>query len=162
MSDIEGPRFPLTRMRRTRFSASRRRLVAETSLAVSDLVYPVFVLDGDDLAESVPSMPGIRRQSIDRLLEETAEAASLGIPAVVHEDGTGRLQTVTRQSNPWLHDLATHFEAITDVPIVINTSFNVMGKPIVHSVEDALAVLMTTGLDAILIEGILIEKTPDA
>lgn len=80
------------------------------------------------------------------------------VPAVVHQDGTGRLQTVNPEDNPWMAGLLTAFGTRTGVPILLNTSFNVMGKPIVHSVEDAMAVLMTSGLDAVLIEDLLIEK----
>lgn len=80
------------------------------------------------------------------------------VPAVVHADGTGRLQTVTRESSPWLSDLVESFGHETGVPIVLNTSFNVMGKPIVHSVEDAMAVLMTSGLDGVLVGDTLVEK----
>lgn len=80
------------------------------------------------------------------------------VPAVVHEDGTGRLQTVDPATHPWMAELLGHFEAETDVPIVLNTSFNVMGKPMVHSVEDAMAVLVTTGLDGVLLDDVLIEK----
>lgn len=81
------------------------------------------------------------------------------VPAVVHADGTGRVQTVDPQSNPWLCDLLSGFERETGVPILLNTSFNVMGKPIIHSVQDAMAVLSTTGLDGVLLEDVLIEKT---
>ncbi|WP_262690351.1 carbamoyltransferase family protein [Kordiimonas aestuarii] len=84
------------------------------------------------------------------------------VPAVVHEDGTGRLQTVESGSNPWMASLLTEFERQTGLPVVLNTSFNIMGKPIVHTVEDALAVLMTTGLDAVLLEDVLVEKRPDS
>lgn len=80
------------------------------------------------------------------------------VPAVVHEDGTGRLQTVSPTNAPWMHALTQAFGKLTGVPIILNTSFNIMGKPIVHSVEDALAVYMTSGLDAVLIGDILIEK----
>lgn len=57
-------------------------MVAETGLSAADLIYPVFVLDGERRQEAVPSMPGIHRRSIDGLLEELAEAVRLGIPAV--------------------------------------------------------------------------------
>lgn len=80
------------------------------------------------------------------------------VPAVVHADGTGRLQTVTSDSSPWIHELVETFGRSTNVPIILNTSFNVMGKPIVDSMEDAMAVFMTSGLDCILIENVLIEK----
>jgi porphobilinogen synthase len=69
-------------MRRTRRTAALRSLVVETGLSASDLIYPVFVLDGDDRTERVESMPGIERQSIDRLLDTLGEAVELGIPAV--------------------------------------------------------------------------------
>jgi carbamoyltransferase len=82
------------------------------------------------------------------------------VPAVTHRDGTGRLQTVDTASNPWMDTLLRAFEQRTQLPIVLNTSFNVMGKPMVHTVEDALAVLMTTGLDGVLLDDVLIEKQP--
>jgi porphobilinogen synthase len=69
-------------MRRTRRTAALRSLVVETGLSTSDLIYPVFVLDGEDRTERVESMPGIERQSIDRLLDTLGEAVDLGIPAV--------------------------------------------------------------------------------
>ena len=69
-------------MRRSRRTAALRRLVAETGLSADDLIYPVFVLDGEKRAEAVASMPGVQRHSIDLLLEELAEAVALGIPAV--------------------------------------------------------------------------------
>jgi porphobilinogen synthase len=59
-----------------------RRLVAETGLDSGDLIYPVFVLEGEKRAEAVPSMPGVERKSIDGLLRELGEAVELGIPAV--------------------------------------------------------------------------------
>ena len=82
MSDIPTALFPSIRMRRTRRSASLRALVSETALSASDLIYPVFVLEGDGQSEPVESMPGIERKSIDLLLDEAREAAALGIPAI--------------------------------------------------------------------------------
>jgi porphobilinogen synthase len=82
MSEIPTALFPSIRMRRTRRSAALRALVAESSLGPADLIYPVFVLDGEGRTEAVPSMPGIERKSIDILLEEAREAVSLGIPAM--------------------------------------------------------------------------------
>jgi porphobilinogen synthase len=69
-------------MRRTRRTAAIRRLVAETRLGANDLIYPVFVLEGENRVEPVPSMPGIERKSVDRLLKELDEAIALGISAV--------------------------------------------------------------------------------
>jgi len=69
-------------MRRSRRTSTLRRLVAETGLSADDLIYPVFVLEGEKRAEAVPSMPGIARHSVDYLLKELSEAVKLGIPAV--------------------------------------------------------------------------------
>lgn len=80
------------------------------------------------------------------------------VPAVVHVDGTGRLQTVREEWNPRYYRLIKEFFKLTGIPIILNTSYNIMGKPIIHSVEDAISVFYTTGLDALVIEDILIEK----
>lgn len=80
------------------------------------------------------------------------------VPAVVHVDGSGRLQTVKREWNERYYDLILEFHKLTGIPLVLNTSFNVMGKPIVHSVEDAMAVFFTSGLDALIINDCLIQK----
>jgi carbamoyltransferase len=80
------------------------------------------------------------------------------VPAVVHEDGTGRLQSVTPELAPKYYELISAFYAITGVPIVLNTSFNIMGKPIIHSVEDAVGMFYTTGLDALVIDDLLMVK----
>lgn len=83
------------------------------------------------------------------------------IAAVCHVDGTGRLQTVKEEWNPRFYRLLKHFHRLTDVPVLLNTSFNVMGKPLVHTLEDALAVFLTTGLDALVINDYLIGKVRD-
>ncbi len=80
------------------------------------------------------------------------------IPAVVHVDGTGRLQSVRREWTPLFYDLIRAFHAKTGIPMLLNTSLNVMGRPIVHSIEDALGLFFTTGLDALVIEDCLLRK----
>ncbi|MGB0289553.1 MAG: porphobilinogen synthase, partial [Aequoribacter sp.] len=74
--------FPLTRMRRLRRSANRRGLVSESQLSVKDLIYPVFILEGQKQRESVASMPGIERLSVDELIKDAAEWVELGIPCL--------------------------------------------------------------------------------
>jgi carbamoyltransferase len=86
------------------------------------------------------------------------EAVRARVPSAVHVDGTGRLQTVKQAWNPLLHALVTAFYERTGVPLILNTSFNVMGKPIIHSVADALTVFATTDLDAIVIERYVLTK----
>ena len=74
--------YPGTRMRRMRRDEFSRRLMREHRLTTDDLIYPVFVLEGNGQREPVPSMPGIERLSIDELLRDAAEAYELGIPAI--------------------------------------------------------------------------------
>jgi carbamoyltransferase len=81
------------------------------------------------------------------------------VPAVVHADGTGRLQTVTAEANPRYHQLLVAFERLTGVPVLLNTSLNVMGRPIAHATEDALTLFYTTGLDALVVGDWLLTKT---
>lgn len=81
------------------------------------------------------------------------------VEAVCHVDGTGRLQSVKQQWNPKFHQLIHRFYQKTDIPLLLNTSFNVMGKPLVHSLNDAIAVFLTTGLDALVVNDYLIQKT---
>ena len=75
-------RFPATRPRRLRHDAWTRRLVAENTLSVDDLIWPIFVIEGTGLTIPVASMPGVSRVSLDRVEAHVAEAARLGIPAV--------------------------------------------------------------------------------
>ena len=81
MSDTFG-QFPARRMRRMRRDDFSRRLMSENQLTVNDLIYPVFVLDGENQREAIASMPGVERKSIDLLLEEAQELVDLGIPAI--------------------------------------------------------------------------------
>lgn len=74
--------FPDTRMRRIRANDFSRRLVRETVLCVDDLIWPAFVIEGDDTGEAVPSMPGVERLSIDRLLRQAERCIQLGVPAI--------------------------------------------------------------------------------
>ncbi|MCR9214893.1 MAG: porphobilinogen synthase [Proteobacteria bacterium] len=76
------PRYPATRMRRVRKTAWSRRLVAENELSPSDFIWPVFVHEGENLALDIPSMPGVKRLSIDLLLIAAREAYNLGIPVI--------------------------------------------------------------------------------
>jgi carbamoyltransferase len=80
------------------------------------------------------------------------------VPAVVHEDATGRLQSVTVERNPRYHALISAFHGMTGVPVILNTSFNIMGKPILHTAEDAILMFYTSGLDALVIEDWLLVK----
>jgi porphobilinogen synthase len=74
--------FPATRMRRMRAHEFSRRMMRESTLGTADLIWPVFILEGDNGIEEVPSMPGVQRMTIDRLLPAAERCLELGIPAL--------------------------------------------------------------------------------
>ena len=80
------------------------------------------------------------------------------IPAVTHVDYSARIQTIHKETNPRFYNLINQFEAITGCPILINTSFNVRGEPIVYSPEDAYRCFMRTEMDYLVMQNILLDK----
>lgn len=80
------------------------------------------------------------------------------IPAVRHVDGTARIQTINRMQNPAYYDLLKAFAARTGVPVLVNTSFNTRGEPIVCTPRDAVECFWTSPLDALVIGSFLLEK----
>lgn len=81
------------------------------------------------------------------------------IPAVTHVDYSSRIQTVSRADNPRYYDLLTAFERLTGCAVLVNTSFNVRGEPIVHTPEDAFNCFMRTEMDALVIGDFVLDKT---
>ncbi|MDA1137456.1 MAG: carbamoyltransferase [Planctomycetota bacterium] len=84
------------------------------------------------------------------------------IPAVTHQDGTGRVQTVTKEANGIYYDLISMVDKITGCPVVLNTSFNVRGEPIVCTPEDAYNCFMKTGIDILVMGNYVIETKDEA
>lgn len=82
------------------------------------------------------------------------------IPAIVHIDGTARVQMVRPEHSERLYRLLKEFDALTGVPVLVNTSFNVKGEPIVETPQDALDCFLTTGIDYLAMHDLLIEKRP--
>jgi len=74
--------FPSTRMRRMRKDDFSRRMMRETVLTPDDFIWPVFIIEGEDRTETIESMPGVERMTIDRLLEQAGECVRLGVPAI--------------------------------------------------------------------------------
>ncbi len=92
-------------------------------------------------------------------MERTLNFSNLtAAPGVVHTNKTGRLQSVTKKENSLFYDLIKSFYTKTGVPILLNTSFNVMGRPIVHDIEDAIGVFFTSGLDILVIGNTVFKK----
>ena len=81
------------------------------------------------------------------------------IPAIVHVDGTARVQTVNARDNPVLYRLIKEFDALTGVPVLLNTSFNVKGEPIVERPHEAVECFLTTGIDYLAIHNVLMSKS---
>jgi carbamoyltransferase len=80
------------------------------------------------------------------------------IPGVTHVDGTARVQTVSAAATPTLHQLISAFDRLTGVPVVLNTSFNLAGRPIVEAPRDAVDCFLATAIDALVLDGHLVEK----
>jgi carbamoyltransferase len=81
-----------------------------------------------------------------------------GIEGVTHVDGTARLQTVSRDQNPLFHEIIAEYQKITGIPIILNTSFNIYGQPIVRTVYDAVVTFLCSGIDGLLMEHTLVRK----
>lgn len=125
-------KFPITRLRRMRATAAHRRMVRETTLSVDDLVYPLFVVHGEDVKNEISSMPGIYQLSVDNIIIEAKEAVSLGIPAVIlfgipeHKDELGTEayaeKGIVQQAVRAIKDSVPELLVITDVCLCEYTS----------------------------------------
>lgn len=121
--------FPTTRMRRMRRDDFSRRLMRETILTPADLIYPVFVIEGKNSREPVPSMPGVERLSLDELAKEARIVSSLGIPAMAIfpvPDSATKTETGKEAFNPdglaqravqTIKDCCPELGVITDVAL---------------------------------------------
>ncbi|NLX54521.1 MAG: porphobilinogen synthase [Planctomycetaceae bacterium] len=109
-------RFPTTRMRRNRRYTWSRALVREHDLTVNDLIWPVFICDGEGQREPVPSMPGVNRLSVDLLVDAVGEAADLGIPTVALFPATNPAKKTPGAEEAWNPDnlICTAVRALKD------------------------------------------------
>jgi len=111
------------------------------------------------LAEYMEEYFGTKHPSPFMILAFQAREEVKGkIPAALHVDGTGRPQTVEKETNPWYWELIDEFRKLTGVPVVLNTSFNVAGQPIVCTPKDAIGTFYICGLDALAIGDFIVEK----
>lgn len=93
------------------------------------------------------------------LIPKIREEYRAMLPAVSHIDDTARVQSVNREQNPKLHELLIQFERRSGVPILLNTSFNIKGEPIVHTPDDAINCFLKTGMDCLVMGDLLVAKT---
>jgi carbamoyltransferase len=117
-----------------------------------------------------PFAPVVRLEDVDKYFEWKDESRWMSfcpkvkpewrnqLSAITHIDNTARVQTVTKEQNEWLYDLLTEFESITGVGVLLNTSFNVDGKPILSTIQDAFKILHETQLDGLILEKYYIKK----
>jgi carbamoyltransferase len=117
-----------------------------------------------------PFAPSVKKESQEKYFNikfdspfmtfvvEVNEAFKSILPAITHIDGTARVHTVEHETNPLYWSLLDEFEKIKGVPVVLNTSFNIMGEPIVNTPKEALRCFFSTGMDALIIGHYLIKK----
>jgi len=117
-----------------------------------------------------PFAPVVRLEDVNKYFEWEKESQWMSfcpkvkeewkekLIAITHVDNTARVQTVTREQNEWLYDLLTKFEEKTGIGILLNTSFNVDGKPILSTIKDAFTILEKTELDCLIIENYYFKK----
>ena len=115
VSETPG-RYPTVRMRRNRSNDAVRRMVAENKLSVDDLIWPMFIVDGENQRQPVDSMPGVIRYSTDVIAEAANEAFELGIPAVATRDIFGGRGEMHRSGGDCTHYCYTPrlFEPLVD------------------------------------------------
>jgi carbamoyltransferase len=92
------------------------------------------------------------------LVSPVRDEARERIPAVTHADGSARLQTVMRETNPRYYLLIERFGEATGVPVLLNTSFNLRGEPIVNTPAEALSTFQRSGMDALILDGTFVRK----
>lgn len=117
-----------------------------------------------------PFAPVVRLEDVSKYFEFEGESRWMSfcpkvkeewrdkLSAITHVDGTARVQTVTKEQNSWLYNLLTEFEKVNDVGVLLNTSFNVNGKPILSTYQDAFHIFDNTKLDCLLINDYYIRK----
>jgi len=93
---------------------------------------------------------------------QVKESKKALLPAITHVDGSARVQTVNKETNKAYHTLIEEFGKLSGIPVVLNTSFNIMGEPVVETPYDAIRCFFSTGLDYLVIGDFIISKNPNA
>lgn len=119
-----------------------------------------------------PFAPVVRLEDVSKYFEWEGESRWMSfcpkvkeewrevLLAITHVDNTARVQTVTREQNEWLYDLLTELDSINGIGVLLNTSFNVNGKPILSTYKDAFEIFNNTALDCLLLENYYVRKEP--
>ncbi len=147
-SILANPRARATRERLNRLIKQREPFRPFAPAILSERTAEFFATPADDMSPFMTTVAPVRDEARARLA------------AVTHEDGTARLQTVEAARAPELHAVLSALAAAGEDPVVLNTSLNGAGEPIVASGEDALAFWLRHGVDALIVEDLVIEKAP--
>ncbi|MBV9705112.1 MAG: carbamoyltransferase [Methylobacteriaceae bacterium] len=145
-SIIADPRDPAMKDKLNKRVKHRQSFRPFAPIVLAERAAEIF--EGDEESPFMLVVKRVRREWSDK------------IPAIVHVDGTARVQTVRQNHNPRLHKLLKEFEALTGVPVLLNTSLNVRGEPIVETPRDAVACFLGTGIDYLVLHDMLIAKNP--
>jgi len=116
----------------------------------------------EEKTESFFDLPDASRHYPARFMlyvVDVKEAKQAVIPAITHVDGTGRLQTVNRDSNPRYYRLIERFEEAAGVPVLLNTSFNLKGEPIVNTPAEAFSTFSRSGMDMLVLDHCIVSKS---
>ena len=120
-----------------------------------------------------PFAPVVRLEEVDKYFEFSGESEFMSfapkvkedyrekLASITHIDNTARVQTITKDQNKYLYELISEIDKLKGIGVILNTSFNIKGKPILTKIEEAIHVLETTELDYLLIEGFLFKKIED-
>jgi predicted NodU family carbamoyl transferase len=117
-----------------------------------------------------PFAPVVRLEDVSKYFEWEGESQWMSfcpkvreewrekLVAITHVDGTARIQTVTKEQNEWLYNILTEFEKKSGVGVLLNTSFNVAGKPILSTLKDAFKIFEESEMDGLIIEDYYFKK----
>lgn len=114
---------------------------------------PYMLLVAEVAAHRRRPVPEQAQEGLEKLAVERSQ-----IPAVTHVDYSARIQTVSRKTNPLFHELIRNFKALTGCPVVVNTSFNVRGEPIVRSPDEAIRCFLRTEMDVLILGPFQVKK----
>jgi carbamoyltransferase len=161
LGDPRSPRMQSVMNLKIKFRESFRPFAPSV---IRERVHDYFELDADSpyMLLVAPVQERLRKEMTEteqRLFGiEKLNVPRSTIPAVTHVDYSARIQTVDRIDHPIYYALLSEFERLTDCAVLVNTSFNVRGEPIVGSPEDAYRCFMRTGIDTLAVEGFLLDK----
>lgn len=133
--------------------SERRTAIRRSPLTQGRILGWALAEEADDYFEMLGPSPYML------LAVNTRPAARSKVPGIVHVDGSARVQTVERESEPLYHRLISQFRDLTGIPLILNTSFNGYGEPMVETPEDAVRSLQSMGLDALAVGDHLVWKS---